>query len=86
MILEMFNVFAIATVERIGLWRNLVKQFQEIIFIARCDSLFLLVMISYPVQIFARQLPLIQGLQRFITGMLPFFDKPRLVIHRPGGD
>jgi hypothetical protein len=62
MILEIFNMFTITVVERVSLRGNLIEQFQEIGLITGCDALLLLVMVSYPVQVFARQLPLIQSL------------------------
>ena len=84
MIREIGNVFTVTAIECLHLRRYLVQQFEEILLVARGHTLILLIVISYPVEIFAGQLPLIQCLHRLVTGMPTFLDKARLVIHRWG--
>ena len=81
MIREIGYVLSVTTIESFHLCRYLVQQLEEILFVARGHTLILLIVISYPVEIFAGQLPLIQCLHCLVTSMPTFLDKARLVIH-----
>jgi hypothetical protein len=62
MIGKILHILAVTVIQFIHLGWDLVKQFEKVGFIARGNALLLQIMIPYPVQVFGRELPLIQGL------------------------